>query len=59
MVGKNTETIWLIEPDFYQYYGDNSQNNGPLSGTYMRQFYDDISTAIKSGLPNARISEIL
>lgn len=56
LIGKNTETIWLIEPDFYQYYGDNNQNNGKLSGTYMRQLFDDISAAIKSGLPNARIS---
>jgi len=55
-IGKNAESVWLIEPDFWQYYGDTHQLNGPLSGTYMRAFFDDIVKAIKAELPNARIS---
>ena len=31
-IGRNAESIWLIEPDFWQYYGDNKQQNGVLSG---------------------------
>lgn len=29
---------------------------GPLSGTYMRSFFDEIAAAIKSEMPNSRIS---
>ncbi len=56
IIGRNTEIIWLIEPDFWQYYGDTNQQNGGLSGLYMRQLFDDIAIAIKTELPNALIS---
>lgn len=56
VLGSNKEIVWLIEPDFWQYYGQSSQQNGVLSGAYMRSFFDDIAVAIKSQLPNALIS---
>lgn len=48
--------IFLIEPDFWQYYGNSGQAGGPLSGTEMRYLFDDIVSAIKKNLPNAFIS---
>ena len=56
IIGTNTPMVWLIEPDFWQYYGDSNQQNGPLSGTYMRQLFDDIAVNIKAELPNSMIS---
>ena len=55
-LGPNYTTVFLIEPDFWQYYGDSSQAGGPLSGPYMRLLFDDIVSAIKKNLPNALIS---
>lgn len=56
-IGTNAFCVFLIEPDFYQYYGNSSeQNNGNLSGEYMRSLFDDIVAAIKRHLPNASIS---
>jgi hypothetical protein len=40
----------------WQYYGDAHQEGGPCTGAFMRQFFDDIAFAIKSELPNAKIS---
>ena len=54
-IGKNSLITFLIEPDFWQYYGDSHQQNGPLRGTYMRQLYDDIAVSVKSELPLAKI----
>jgi hypothetical protein len=47
----------LIEPDFWQYYGDKTtQIGGALSGPQMRSLFDQIVQAIKKNLPNAAIS---
>jgi len=56
IIGRDTEMVWLIEPDFWQYYGDQHQEGGPCTGQFMRQFYEDVAFAIKGELPNARIS---
>ncbi|CAF0944901.1 unnamed protein product [Brachionus calyciflorus] len=53
---RNAPIVWLIEPDFWQYYGDSTQQGGPLSGEYMRALFDDFAKEIKSQLPNAKIS---
>lgn len=55
-IGSNSISIWLIEPGFWQYYGDPSQQNGGLSGEQMRRLFDEICLVIKSKLPNALIS---
>ena len=60
IVGSEGEFIWLIEPDFWQYYVTNNgpfvQQNCGLSGKYMRELYDEISRTVKSELPNTKIS---
>ena len=55
--GKDKPVIFVMEPDFWQYYGDvTTQQNGALSGTYMRDLFNDFVKAIKAQLPNALIS---
>jgi hypothetical protein len=56
LMGQSSESIWLIEPDFWQYHGENQQQNGALNGQYMRELYDMISQAIRCELPNARLA---
>jgi hypothetical protein len=53
---RNAQAIFVIEPDFWQYYGDTHQKGGPLSGEYMRALLDDFAAEIKAALPNALIS---
>ena len=54
---RNAECIFLIEPDFWQYYGDvHLQQGGALSGEYMRALFDDFALEIRKELPNAKIS---
>jgi len=48
--------IFLIEPDFWNYYGYQSQLGGPLTGKEMRSLFDEIVSIIKSYLPNAAIA---
>ena len=55
-LGSSATAVFLIEPDFYQYYSTANGNSNPLSGAYMRSLFDDIANAIKSKLPNALIS---
>ena len=56
-IGTNGFCIFLIEPDFWQYYGDTStQQGGALTGPQMRQLFDQIVSKIKKNLPNAAIS---
>jgi hypothetical protein len=57
ILGTSSTAIFLIEPDFWQYYGwTQTQVNGALSGTFMRQLLDDYVAAIKQSLPNTLIS---
>lgn len=57
IIGTDRFCVFLIEPDFWQYYGDEStQEGGTLSGEEMRALYDDIASTIKKNLPNAAIS---
>ena len=65
-IGTYGNAIFLIEPDFWQYYGRNATNtpgpqNGPqeggaLSGNEMRNLFDQIVATIKIYLPYAAIS---
>ena len=56
-IGTNGFCIFLIEPDFYQYYGDTtSQAGGAMTGPQMRTLFDNIAQAIRKNLPNAAIS---
>jgi len=53
---KNAECVFVMEPDFWQFYGDKTQEGGTLDGPYMRKLFDDFAAAIKAELPNAKIS---
>lgn len=56
-IGGDGLVVFVMEPDFWQYYGDsNTQENGALDGDYMRDLFDDFVYAIKTELPNALIS---
>ena len=57
-LGTQRTTVFLIEPDFYQYYrkDGSQQEGGPLSGQEARAVFDGIVSAIKESLPNALIS---
>lgn len=54
--GRDKRVIFAIEPDFVQYYSDNRQIGGRLSGQYMRELFDDFVLVLKSELPNCLIS---
>jgi hypothetical protein len=56
IMGRNSEILWLIEPNFWRYYGIASQHNGPLSGNYVRSLFDEIIKTIKKYLPKSLIS---
>jgi hypothetical protein len=56
-------TIWLIEPDFYQYSASGSeqdelfdQNGGGIPDAELAQKFHQISDTIRYYLPNAKIS---
>jgi hypothetical protein len=51
-IGEMGFCVFLIEPEFHQYYGD---RNG-LSGKEMASLYNLITSIIKSHLPNAAFS---
>lgn len=60
-LGRDKTAVFLIEPDFYQYYRKDGshgvqQEGGPLTGQEMRALFDGIAQAIKAALPNALIS---
>ena len=51
-LGTQKTTVFLIEPDFYQYYRKDGshgfhQDGGPLSGQEARAIFDGIVKAIK------------
>ena len=62
--GTSGTTIWLIEPDFFQYSvsGDNhdtrfNQVGGGIPDTDLcGKYFNDIVSTIKSALPNAKIA---
>ena len=62
--GTSGTTIWLIEPDFFQYSvsGDNhetrfSQLNGGIPDAELcGNYFNDIVATIKAALPNAKIA---
>ncbi len=35
IVGTKSRMVWLVEMDFWQYYGDTHQEGGTLSGTFF------------------------
>ena len=56
IIGSSGKIVFLMEPDFYQYYSDKNQKGGPISGREMRQLFDSFCNAIKTKLPNAEFS---
>ncbi len=61
--GTSGTTIWLIEPDFFQYSasGDARSNFNQVGGgipddSLCGKYFNDIVNAIKSKLPNAKIA---
>lgn len=53
---RNAACLFIMEPDFWQFYGDRTQEDGTLSGEYMRALFDDFAKEIRKQLPNAKIS---
>lgn len=53
---RNAPCVFIMEPDFWQYYGDHTQEGGSLSGEYMRALFDDFAKEIRKQLPKAKIS---
>jgi len=56
IMGCNAFVVFLMEPDFWQFYGDRRQQGGNLSGQEMRTLFNDMVKMIKKNLPNAKIS---
>jgi hypothetical protein len=56
IIGSSATVVFLIEPDFWQYYGDKNQQGGGISGPQMRSLFDGMVSKIKANLPNALIS---
>lgn len=56
IIGRDSFAVFLLEPDFWQFYGDHTQQGGNLSGQEMRSLFDDMVARIKKNLPNAAIS---
>lgn len=54
--GTDKPMIWAIEPDFYQYTSKDNGNKSPLSYGDATKLLGDIVDAIKSVMPNAKIS---
>eukprot|EP00967_Tisochrysis_lutea_P030288 scaffold35539_cov35-Tisochrysis_lutea.AAC.3 len=54
-LGRSSDSVWLIEPDWYQ-YSQQSQKGGGLPHNMMISLYHRISVAIRSRLPRARLS---
>jgi hypothetical protein len=54
-LGRSSDSVWLIEPDWYQ-YSQEGQQGGGLAQDAMVSLYDRISCCIRSYLPRARLS---
>lgn len=54
-VGKYAQVVFLIEPDFWQYYGDPRQKCA-LTGLEMRALFIDFVKAIRTFLPRSEMS---
>jgi hypothetical protein len=54
-LGRSSDTVWLIEPDWYQ-YSQEGQQGGGLTQDAMVSLYGRISDSIRSHLPRARLS---
>ncbi len=55
-IGRSAFCVFLIEPDFYQYYGSAEQKGGAVTGEEMRSLFDEIAKIVREHLPNAAIS---
>jgi hypothetical protein len=53
--GTEKSTIWLLEPDYYQYFSDAKQTT-KLSYSEAADFMDQLMTVVKKHLPNAMFS---
>lgn len=54
--GTSKPMIWALEPDFYQYTSPDNGNKSPLSYSDAAKLLGEIADAIKSAMPNAKIS---
>ena len=55
-IGEMGFCVFLIEPEFYQYFGNSNQQGGSLTGKEMAALFNLITATIKNHLPNAAIS---
>ncbi|MDB5106308.1 MAG: hypothetical protein JWP91_3997 [Fibrobacteres bacterium] len=54
--GTRDPIVWLMEPDYYQYFSDKSQAGGPLTYAEAGALMDEIIATVKKNLPNAVFS---
>jgi hypothetical protein len=54
--GTQNPVIWMMEPDYYQYFSDKSQVGGPLTFAEAGALMEEILATIRKSLPNAVFS---
>jgi hypothetical protein len=54
--GTQAPIIWMMEPDYYQYFSDKAQEGGPLTFAEAGALMDEILATVKKSLPNAIFS---
>jgi hypothetical protein len=54
--GTEEPVVWFMEPDYYQYGSDQSQEGGPLTFQECGDFMEEIVQAIKAACPNSVFS---
>ena len=54
--GTQNPIVWLMEPDYYQYFSGRSQEGGPLTYAEAGALMDEIVATVKKSLPNAVFS---
>jgi len=54
--GTRDPIVWMMEPDYYQYFSDMSQMGGPLSYAEAGALMGEIIAKVKQSLPNAVFS---
>jgi hypothetical protein len=54
--GTQEPIVWMMEPDYFQYFSDKSQEGGPLSYAEAGALMGEITETIRKSLPNAIFS---
>jgi hypothetical protein len=54
--GTQNPILWMMEPDYYQYASDKSQEGGPLTYAQAGAFMGELIATVRKSLPNAIFS---